>query len=84
MADSAIAIHSRTDEIGSRPTILIAEDNPVVQQMTKRMVEKCGHTAATANDGREAVRIIQSMSNEASKLPIHLVLMVCDYLIPFI
>ena len=41
----------------SRPglTILVAEDNAVNQRLAARLLEKHGHTAVVAGDGREAV-----------------------------
>ena len=38
--------------------ILVAEDNPVNQQLARRLLEKRGHTVVLANDGHEVLRII--------------------------
>jgi CheY-like chemotaxis protein len=48
--------------------ILLAEDNLVNQRLALRMLEKRGHTVLVANDGREALAILQSE-------PVDLVLM---------
>ena len=37
--------------------ILVAEDNPINQKITARLLEKAGHTVEVANDGREALAI---------------------------
>ena len=41
-----------------RPTglrVLVAEDNPVNQRLTRRLVEKLGHSCVTVENGREAL-----------------------------
>ncbi len=37
--------------------ILVAEDNPINQKITARLLEKAGHSVKVANDGREALAI---------------------------
>jgi hypothetical protein len=37
--------------------ILVAEDNPVNQKITAKLLEKAGHAVEVANDGREALAI---------------------------
>lgn len=39
-------------------TILIAEDNPVNQELVMAMVEKAGHVSAIANDGQHAMHSV--------------------------
>jgi signal transduction histidine kinase/CheY-like chemotaxis protein/integral membrane sensor domain MASE1/HPt (histidine-containing phosphotransfer) domain-containing protein len=39
--------------------ILVAEDNPVNQTLVIRLLEKCGHSAVVANNGREALAILE-------------------------
>ncbi|MBE2212557.1 MAG: response regulator [Opitutaceae bacterium] len=39
--------------------VLIAEDNPVNQRLTRRMVEKLGHTCVVVENGREALRTLE-------------------------
>ncbi len=48
--------------------ILVAEDNPVNQQLTRRTLEKRGHTVLSAWNGREALDILE-------KEPVDVVLM---------
>ncbi len=56
------------DEGGPRLRVLVAEDNPVNQQVLKSMVVKLGHHADVASDGAEAFRAVCA-------LPYDLVLM---------
>jgi CheY-like chemotaxis protein len=41
--------------VGSRPRVLVAEDNPVNQRVAVRMLERLGLGADVAADGREAI-----------------------------
>ena len=47
----------RTPE--KRLAILVAEDNPVNQQLSLRLLEKLGHSAVLARNGQEAVRAFE-------------------------
>jgi two-component system, sensor histidine kinase and response regulator len=42
--------------------VLVAEDNPVNQKLTVRLLERCGHSAIVANNGLEALKAFQSQS----------------------
>ena len=55
-------------EARARLRILLAEDNAVNQRLTVRLLEKQGHTVVVANDGREALSILEQQ-------PVDLVLM---------
>jgi two-component system, sensor histidine kinase and response regulator len=44
---------------GESLTILLAEDNLVNQKLTVRLLEKRGHTVSLAENGREAVNLLQ-------------------------
>jgi CheY-like chemotaxis protein len=57
--------------VGTRPRILVAEDNPVNQRVAIRMLERLGLGADVAADGREAV---QSFSRQ----PYAAILMDCQ------
>ena len=57
--------------VGSRPRVLVAEDNPVNQRVAVRMLERLGLGADVAADGREA---IQSFSRQ----PYAAILMDCQ------
>jgi CheY-like chemotaxis protein len=46
-------------EARARLRILLAEDNAVNQRLTVRLLEKQGHTVVVANDGREALSILE-------------------------
>jgi signal transduction histidine kinase/CheY-like chemotaxis protein/ligand-binding sensor domain-containing protein len=76
--------HSENPAAGSAPSrtsddandvlparILIAEDNPVNQTLTKRMVEKMGHRADVVGNGGEAVQML-------GRIQYDLVLMDCQ------
>jgi len=60
-------------EKAERLVILVAEDNPVNQELTIAMVDRAGHDCILARDGREAVdRVIQA---EKELKPFDMVLM---------
>lgn len=40
--------------------ILVADDDPVVRRLVASVVRRAGHTPLVVEDGREAVRILQS------------------------
>ena len=48
---------------GFRLKILVAEDNPVNQELTVAMVEKAGHDCDLASDGQEAVDAVMQASH---------------------
>jgi two-component system sensor histidine kinase/response regulator len=43
--------------------ILLVEDNPVNQLVARRLLERRGHTVAVANDGREALAILDEAAS---------------------
>ena len=53
--------------------ILVAEDNPVNQELTMAMVEKAGHECVLARNGREAVEAVMRAQREG--IPYDMVLM---------
>ena len=46
--------------VGAPRRILIADDDPVVRHLVSSVVRKAGYIPVTVEDGREAVRILQS------------------------
>lgn len=46
-------------EKGRKLRVLLAEDNPINQILATRLLEKQGHSVTVANDGREAVTMLQ-------------------------
>src|SRR5437867_3501116 len=67
---------ARTDTAVTRPgpgrlKILVAEDNPVNQELARRILEKRGHIVAVAADGLEAIEAVET----AQDRPFDLVLM---------
>ncbi|QSB44404.1 CHASE domain-containing protein [Tsuneonella flava] len=57
----------------ARLKILVAEDNPVNQELTMAMVEKCGHDCSLVRDGQEAFDAVMQASREGK--PFDMVLM---------
>jgi two-component system, cell cycle sensor histidine kinase and response regulator CckA len=43
---------------GGGETLLVAEDDPLVQDISRRILEKRGYTVLTANDGQEALQVL--------------------------
>ena len=46
--------------VGTPRRILIADDDPVIRHLVASVVRQAGYTPVTVEDGREAVRILQS------------------------
>ncbi len=65
-----ITRHTLT-EIANPVKILVAEDNPVNQKLTVRLLERLGYRSDVANNGREAVEAIE-------RYPYTVVLMDCQ------
>ena len=55
----------RSENEGQPATILVAEDNPINQKVTCRMLEKMGCRYDLAETGREAVEFFQAASYDA-------------------
>jgi DNA-binding response OmpR family regulator len=49
-----------TSSVGTPRRILIADDDPVVRHLVASVVRREGYTSVTVEDGREAIRILQS------------------------
>lgn len=47
-------------DVGASRRILVADDDPVVRHLVASVVRRAGYTPVTVEDGREAVRILQS------------------------
>jgi len=58
--DAAPAVDSGRIERGRRMRILLAEDNPVNQQVTSRFLERWGHEVLIADNGQVAVDMHES------------------------
>jgi CheY-like chemotaxis protein len=46
--------------VGAPRRILVADDDPVIRHLVSSIVRRAGYTPVTVEDGREAVRILQS------------------------
>jgi diguanylate cyclase (GGDEF)-like protein len=57
-----------TDEKENKERILIAEDDPVSRRVLETLLKKWGHEIVVANDGLEAVRLLES--REAPRLAV--------------
>jgi CheY-like chemotaxis protein/two-component sensor histidine kinase len=51
---------------GGNETILIAEDDPTVRELTVRMLQRAGYQTLTAADGEEAVRLFEENMDQIS------------------
>jgi len=51
---------------GGTETILVAEDEPIVRNLTVRILEDAGYTVLTAHDGEEALRIFEEHGSDIS------------------
>lgn len=50
-------------EVKTKPQILVADDDPAILRLVKAIIEKEGYEVATARDGREAYKFLQSAEN---------------------
>jgi CheY-like chemotaxis protein len=58
---SATAAHEALPDAVERPLrILLAEDNPVNLRLARHLLQKKGHTVITAQDGREALAVLET------------------------
>jgi PAS domain S-box-containing protein len=55
--------------------ILLAEDNPVNRRLALRLLEKHGHSACAANNGKEAVRMSSEQSFDVILMDVHMPVM---------
>lgn len=72
-AQKVVASHTEFQGRGKRLRILVAEDNPINQELTLAMVSKAGHDADLAHDGIETVDAVLA-ANESGR-PYDMVLM---------
>ena len=49
---------------GGNETILLAEDEPVVRELTREVLERAGYRVLAAQDGREALRVFDQNADE--------------------
>lgn len=54
--------------LGGSETVLLAEDEEIVRSLTKIMLEKSGYTVLTANDGEDAIAMIEQHAAEIDLL----------------
>jgi PAS domain S-box-containing protein len=60
----AVAVSVDTDHRGAGELVLLAEDNEMVRNLTRHMLEQAGYKVITANDGMEAVRLLEDQGEE--------------------
>ena len=47
----------------NRPTVLVVDDEPVVRDVVKRILDRAGFRVYTANDGAEAIHLCNSFDH---------------------
>jgi CheY-like chemotaxis protein len=63
-------------EAGATPLrILVAEDNPINQTVATRLLERLGHRADTADDGREAIARLEEESYDVVLMDVQMPVM---------
>jgi len=60
------AEHVEKGTAGGTETILVAEDEHVVRDVAVRILQKAGYTTVQAEDGEEAVRVLEEYGEEIS------------------
>ncbi len=50
--------------VGGTETILLAEDDPAVRQLTRTILERAGYTVLAASDGEEALAVFEEHAEE--------------------
>ena len=60
--EQSVAIETLPETRHGTETILVAEDEPMVRDLSVRLLEGAGYTVLTAEDGEEAVRVFEGNS----------------------
>ena len=58
---SVESMDDRAAVSGSALDVLLVEDNPINRRVAVRLLEKHGHTVVTANNGREALEVLERL-----------------------
>jgi CheY-like chemotaxis protein len=66
--DDRVTIPGATASKAPNPTnstldVLLVEDNPINRRVAVRLLEKHGHTVVTANNGREALEVLERLGS---------------------
>ncbi len=59
---------------GGTETILLVEDEDMVSDLTKRILERCGYTVITATNGKEALNIYRKERDRISLVVLDLIM----------
>ena len=71
---SSIGPKVKTPTKGGTETILIAEDDEVVQKLAIRILENAGYTILTADNGKEAINRVQNSDRQIDMILLDLVM----------
>ncbi|MGB6066833.1 MAG: response regulator [Desulfomonilaceae bacterium] len=59
---------------GGTETILLVEDEDMVSDLTKRILERCGYSVLTATNGKEALNVYEKERDKISLVVLDLIM----------
>ena len=65
---------TKSDALGGDETILVVDDEPLIADLAKRILQKAGYSIITASNGAEALQIYSQRTSEISAVVLDLVM----------